>query len=168
MDLIGDEFFDAISLDDVGWEVDWFVDIPEAGTPFGDQIRRVVGMYVMTTMGRLQLHKTTFDDGTRQIDRTVSVAYGDPPEEGDGVLLVDDLITKAGTKLEAIRALESHGLRVRIVLVLVDRGTGAEDLRKLGYNVIAIMSLTDMIEHYKLVGSISMAEYHVVRKYLGY
>jgi orotate phosphoribosyltransferase len=50
--------------------------------------------------------------------------------------LIDDLITKGQSKLEAITLLEAVGLKVKDILVLVDREqSGAEGLDAHGYTV---------------------------------
>lgn len=61
---------------------------------------------------------------------------------GQSVLLVDDLITKATSKLEAIAELEGAGLLVRHVVVVLDReqgGTG--ELSAKGYTVHSLTTL---------------------------
>lgn len=67
-------------------------------------------------------------------------------QDGEQVLLVDDLITRGGSKLEAIAALQAADLVVRDVLVLIDREQGgAEDLEKEGYRLHALLRLTDLL-----------------------
>jgi hypothetical protein len=167
MDLIGDEFFAALNKDDDGWNFSWFADIPHAGTPFGDQIERIVGQYVSTDLGRLQLSKTEHADGSREIASDVRIVYGDVTTLDDAnVVLIDDLITKASTKLEAIKALETAGFKVVKVLVLVNRGSGVTDLRRLGYDVVAIMSLYDIIDYLLRSRRISHEEHSTIRRYL--
>jgi uridine monophosphate synthetase len=59
-------------------------------------------------------------------------------EEGMRVALIDDLITSAASKFEAIHTLKNAGLKVDGVYVLVDRMQGGmEELRKAGYHASA-------------------------------
>lgn len=67
--------------------------------------------------------------------------------DGERVLLVDDLITRGGSKLEAIASLQAANLVVLDVLVLIDREQGgAEDLEKEGYRLHALLGLTDLLQ----------------------
>ena len=86
---------------------------------------------------------------------------------GETVLLVDDLITRGGSKLEAIDALESAGLQVRDVLVLVDRGQGgADDLAQRGYQLHAAMQLIDIVETLRHQDLITVPKHESVVAYL--
>jgi uridine monophosphate synthetase len=77
-------------------------------------------------------------------------------EEGDRVVVLDDLITTGGSKLAAIAALEEAGLRVEDVVVLVDREQGgAEDLAEHGYRLHAVLRLEQMLETLTLQRRIS-------------
>jgi orotate phosphoribosyltransferase len=68
-------------------------------------------------------------------------------ESGETVLLVDDLITRGDSKLEAIAQLESVGLKVQDVLVLIDREQGgAEDLAKNNHRLHAVLRLTETLD----------------------
>ncbi len=167
MDLVGNELFWAIGSNQQYLNFGWFADIPDAGTPFGDQIERVIGEYVSGQFGRLKLCKLKFEDGSRQISSDVRIMYGEPAVgQEDTVLLVDDLITRASTKLEAIRALEGAGFTVVTVLVLFDRGRGVEELRKLGYNVVAVMSVLDVVDYLLAARKITDEEHRVIREYI--
>lgn len=88
-------------------------------------------------------------------------------EKGETVLLVDDLITHGGSKLEAIDGLEAAGLRVRDVLVLIDRGQGgADDLAQRGYRLHSLMRLTDVVETLRAQELITTAHHESVVAYL--
>ena len=164
---VGDEFFAAINANDQAWDFGWYVDIPNAGKPFGDQIERIIRGYVDGQFGRLQLRKLEFDDGTRRISSEVEILCGKPSVgEEDTVMLVDDLITKAGTKLEAIKALEGAGYTVVTVVVLFDRGSGVAELRELGYNVVAVMSVLDVIDYLRDSEKITGEQHQIIRDYV--
>lgn len=62
------------------------------------------------------------------------------PEKGSTVAIVEDVITKGGSTLKAIAALEDAGCQVVRVIALVDRHQGGSDeLRKRGYDFSAIL-----------------------------
>jgi uridine monophosphate synthetase len=68
-------------------------------------------------------------------------------QQGERVVVLDDLITTGGSKLRAIAPLEDAGLEVRDVVVLVDREQGgAGELAETGYVLHAVLRLTEMLE----------------------
>lgn len=139
-----------------------FADIPNAGGPFGDQFERISRMWD-NPPGRLQLEKIINDDGTRHISDSIRGDY-DP---GMLCLLVDELITGADTKREAIKALESNGLSVIGVLLLVDRGQGgSEALIYEGYEVFFVFALRELLDFYLEDGLMSQEDYDQVVAYL--
>lgn len=87
--------------------------------------------------------------------------------KGQEVILIDDLITKADSKLEAAKALKDNGLIVRDVLVLVDREQGGEEvLKKHGYNLHSIFKITDLLDLYLEKKKISQKKYDETISYL--
>jgi uridine monophosphate synthetase len=108
--------------------------VPEAATP----IAAAIGYNLHRPL--LQPRKVVKDHGTKS---SVEGAY----ETGDKVVLVDDLITKGDSKLEAIAQVEAAGLIIDKFIVLVDREQGGLDLiRKEGYIIEAAFSITTLIE----------------------
>lgn len=86
---------------------------------------------------------------------------------GDTALIIDDLITRGGSVLETAKLLEENGLKVKDVIVLVDREHGAtERLRHQGYNLISILKLDVMLNHYMSRGLISEETYQTCAEYL--
>ena len=85
----------------------------------------------------------------------------------DTVLIIDDLITRGSSILETAELLEQNGLKVKDVIVLVDREHGAaERLRRHGYNLMSILKLDVMLNHYKSRGLISEETYNTCAEYL--
>jgi uridine monophosphate synthetase len=67
-------------------------------------------------------------------------------EQGERVVVLDDLITTGGSKLAAISPLEQAGVRVEDVVVLVDREQGgAEELAEHGHRLHAVLGLKEML-----------------------
>ncbi|TMC17302.1 MAG: phosphoribosyltransferase [Chloroflexi bacterium] len=90
---------------------------------------------------------------------------------GDTVLIIDDLITRGSSILETAALLEENGLKVKDVIVLVDREHGAEHgaverLRRQGYNLMSILKLDVMLNHYMSRGLISEETYRTCAEYL--
>lgn len=86
---------------------------------------------------------------------------------GDTVLIIDDLITRGSSILETAELLQENGLKVKDVIVLIDREHGAaERLRRHGYNLMSILKLDVMLTHYKSRGLISEETYNTCAEYL--
>ncbi len=85
----------------------------------------------------------------------------------DSVLIIDDLITRGSSILETAELLQENGLKVKDVIVLIDREHGAaERLRRHGYNLMSILKLDVMLTHYKSRGLISEETYNTCAEYL--
>ncbi len=88
-------------------------------------------------------------------------------QEGEVVLVVDDLITRADTKLDAIQVLEKNGLVVKDVVVIFDREQGGtEQLAEKGYALHAALKIKPTLKFYARVGKISQEQLDYVLKYL--
>lgn len=102
-------------------------------------------------------------DGKRSISGVQPTAV----RRDQPVLLIDDLITEADSKFEAIRALEKEGFPVRDVLVLVDREQGGtEELAKAGYRLHNVFTLMQLVRFYREQKMISDAKETEVLEYL--
>lgn len=88
-------------------------------------------------------------------------------EAGETALLVDDLITRGGSKLEAIETLQAADLIVNDVLVLIDREQGgAIDLAEQGYALHAVLKLTRLLNALEASGRITGEQQEEVKAYL--
>jgi len=86
---------------------------------------------------------------------------------GETVLLLDDLATTGGSKLEAIQTLQAEGLRVTDVAVLIDREGGAsEELARLGCRLHAVFTLTQLLDHWESRGTVERSRIEAVRSFL--
>ena len=86
---------------------------------------------------------------------------------GQPVVLFDDLVTTAGSKLSAIRILEAAGLVVKGVCVLIDREQGGkEELKKAGYDLYAAFTLRQLLDHYREMGMINAEQHGLAIRYL--
>jgi uridine monophosphate synthetase len=88
--------------------------------------------------------------------------------EGETVVVIDDLVTTGGSKLEAISRLEAVGLNVRDIVVLIDRQGGApQTLSEAGYQLHAVYTLTDLVKHWEEMGGINKEQADAVRRLIG-
>ncbi len=130
--------------------------IPRAGEPFAEVISR------MEDKPLLKLGKKVEGD-RRKIDSIVSGEYS----PGQRVLLVDDLITQADTKKEAIGVVEGAGLGVAGIVVLIDRQQGgSEELTNAGYKFGIPFSLPELLDYYVSVDKITQAKRDEVMTYI--
>ncbi len=152
MQLIA-ELMDEMSL---GLGKECFTGIPEAGEPFADYFEKIVGA------SRLRLQKVE-KNGKRWIDDHFTGDF----EPGDRCIIIDDLITQADSKLEAIRALTHSTLQISGVLVVVDRMQGGrQQLMAAGHRLFAIFTLHELLSHYARKGYIDQSQAETVLKYI--
>jgi uridine monophosphate synthetase len=87
--------------------------------------------------------------------------------EGEKVLVVDDLITRGDSKLEAIEPLEKAGLVVEDILVVIDREQGGRDvLAEHGYRLNSILTMREMLDILARRESITLEQHKKVLEYL--
>lgn len=80
--------------------------------------------------------------------------------EGETVVMIEDIVTRATSLLEAIPAIEKHGLKVKDAVVLLDYGKGGRDkLEAAGYNLHAFMTTREVIDIMHTEGKIDDAKY---------
>ena len=136
VEAIGQELYDLVQRKKILFDI--VSGIPRAGEPFAVVIARLSGKPLLK-LGKKE------EGGTRKIDSVVSEGC----RPGQLVLLVDDLITKADTKKEAIAVCEEAGLVVAGLVVLVDREQGGSDeLREDGYSLYAAFPLSELLDYY--------------------
>ena len=128
--------------------------IPYGGLPIGTAVSLALDVPLIYP------RKEVKEYGTR---RAVEGEY----QTGDRVLVLDDLITTGGSKIEAIAPLEKLGLEVEDVVVLLDREQGGrEHLEQHGYRLHALLGLEEMIDVLSRRGRISTAQRDEVRAFL--
>lgn len=121
-----------------GLKFDLVAGLPRAGEPLTEVVARFAGRPLVKLLKKEK-------NGRRCIH---SVAEGNY-HPGQKIVLVDDVITQAKTKEEAIRACEAAGLIVLAILVFIDRGEGGSDyLQSLGYRIISVCVLSQLIDFY--------------------
>lgn len=88
---------------------------------------------------------------------------------GERVVVIDDLITTGGSKLEAADKLSSQGLIIKDVVVLIDRSGGAqEELAAHDLQLHAVLDLAEMIKLYGTENLISSRQKSEVLTFLGF
>lgn len=132
--------------------------IPNAGEPIAD------AFLARRPLGKLALIKTGDDAGGRSISGVSDWAN---LELGSRVLLLDDVITSADTKIEAIAAFNSVALKVNDLLVVVDREQGGtEELTRRQVKVHSLFSVRVLLIFYLTKNLITQATYDRAMAYL--
>jgi uridine monophosphate synthetase len=121
--------------------------VPEAATPFA----AALGYKLNKSM--VQPRKVVKEHGTKSsIEGEFKV--------GDRVLLVDDLVTKGDSKIEAIEQVEGAGLKVDKLIVLVDREQGGvKFVEDKGYKLEAAFTISELMDSLLELGKISKDEH---------
>ena len=105
--------------------------------------------------------------------RKEAKAYGTKAEiegeyhSGETTVIIDDLATTGGSKFEAIEKLTGAGLRVKDVVVLVDRQSGAkESLEQAGYAMHAVLTISALLEYWENNGKVDKEKIAATREFL--
>lgn len=145
---------------------DWFerwpyiVSIPHAANPIAERLAKLLNLRWGT------LIKEEAPDKKRKI---IGPLIGQPPLDplNRECVLIDDVITGAHTKLEAIEACEAEGYKVLGVLVMYDREQGgAEVLEAKGYKVLSVQKVSSTMDGLFASSLIDGDQRKVVHSYL--
>ncbi len=86
---------------------------------------------------------------------------------GETVVLVDDVITKGTSKVEALQPLLGAGLSVRDMVVLIDREQGGvEELAARGFRIHSVLKARQIMSTLKDADKISEGQYQSVLSFL--
>jgi uridine monophosphate synthetase len=88
-------------------------------------------------------------------------------EAGETIVMIDDLITDGGAKIEAADKLKAAGLVVKDIVVLIDRGQGGkETLAAAGYTLRAVTTLKPLLDAWLTLNTISQTQFDDVQRFL--
>jgi len=89
-------------------------------------------------------------------------------KKGNRVLILDDLITNGLSKFETFELFEKEGLRVKDVVVLIDRlQGGGETLAKAGYQLHSLINIHEILDRSLERGQIDQPMYQNARNFIG-
>lgn len=132
------------------------VGIPEAA----NRIAEILG--ISTHINILTMDKIE-DSWGRHISSTVNGEF----RSGDGVLGVDDLVTAADTKFEFVQGLQDNGLSLVHLAVALDREQGGmQRLKEAGISVSAVLTVSQLLDHYLLTDYINSSTYDKIKTYI--
>lgn len=116
--------------------------IPYAGLPLG------VAASIAGNIPMIYPRKEAKDYGTKKL---IEGAYN----QGDRVLVIDDIITDGASKIEAIAPLKEAGLIVTDVLIILDREQGGDKiLAKAGYTLHSLGKLSEVLDALVAAGKV--------------
>lgn len=119
-----------------GLDYDAVAGIPNAGDPFAKAFAEI------THCEFIELHKDVSGGGRK-------IVSGSSKSRAKVVLLIDDLITGADTKLEAVEALKGMGHEVHDLVVLIDREQGGtKKLNACGIGVYPVFKTLELLDTY--------------------
>jgi uridine monophosphate synthetase len=137
-----------------GLSFDRIAAIPYAALPIGTAVSLRTGIPLIYP------RRETKSYGTR---RQIEGEYN----AGERVVLLDDLITSGGSKLETAEPLQAEGLTIEDVVVLIDREQGgAADLAAHGYRLHAAVTLRQIVDSLAAGGQLAPDDARRVRSYL--
>ena len=88
-------------------------------------------------------------------------------EQGENVVLIDDLITDGGSKMTFIDGIRKGGAIVESVLVILDRGQGGEEtLSKENIKLCSLITLRELLDYMKENKLVEDSDYNQTIAYL--
>lgn len=126
---------------------DLLADVPTGATPLVSSLsdRLATGMITPRTDNK------TYGSGAK-IDGLQD------SDKGKVAVLVDDLVTRADSKLEATSILAGHGIKINDVVVLIDREQGGQQqLALAGLTLHSALTLNQMLNFYARTGEINQS-----------
>jgi len=137
-----------------GLRCDLLAPVPLAGIPIATTIQ------TQTQIPMIMIRPSVKDHGTK---KRIEGKF----KKGQRVVLIDDLITTAKSKLEAIDILESEGLEVADVIVLIDREQGGrEALEERNYNLHSLLVMDDILRDLLSNGRLTLVEHDDIKESL--
>ena len=88
-------------------------------------------------------------------------------DEGDNVLIIEDVVVSGSSIMETTRDLEKEGLKVTHALVILDREQGAlTNLRNEGITMKSLYTMTSLLEILLEAGRITKKNVEIVQHYV--
>jgi uridine monophosphate synthetase len=129
--------------------------LPYAGLPIA------VAMSLIGGRPMIYARKEAKDYGTKRLIEGEFAA-------GERALLIDDVVTSGGAKLEALAPFRAAGLVVEDVLVVIDReDRGAAALADAGLRLHSVLKVRALLEHLRERGAVPPAEIERALAFLG-
>lgn len=120
--------------------------LPYAGLPIA------VAMSLIAERPMIYVRKEAKDYGTKKLIEGEYAA-------GERALMIDDVVTSGGAKLDAVAPFRDAGLRVEDVLVIVDRSDGgAQALADAGLRLHSVLDVRTLLSELGASGTVPAAD----------
>jgi orotate phosphoribosyltransferase len=137
-------------------KIDFCTGIPDAGTPIAKAYAEAAGVSYVDIFAKEQT-----EAGRRIVGTT------EAGQQKKKIRIIDDLVTAADTKIEAIKAAEALGYEVVDIVVIIDREQGgSKQLAEKGYELKSAFTITQLLDYYLRTGKISKEKYDESKAYL--
>jgi len=134
--------------------VDKIMGVPTAGIPFSTVVSQKLGLPLLYYRKEKKEHALK-----KRIEGKL--------ENGDRVLIVDDLITTGKSALDAAGVIRKEGGKVSEIVVLLDREQGgAKNLEKNGINVHSLFKMSDALRWLHEAGMLTDRNYGKLMNYI--
>lgn len=144
---------------------DGVVGVPEAGEPFAEEFAKVINVPLLRLDKREENGSRHIVAGSKLKESILATGL-----QSGQILVVDDLITEAHSKIEAVDALRSvqfAHFTVCDVLVFVDREQGgAGELARVGCTLHAAWGMSELLDFFLDRGFLAQNKYDEVKAYL--
>jgi orotate phosphoribosyltransferase len=136
------------------------VGVPHAGDVLVDSMS-AQGL----SFARMRLKKTE-GAGVRRVTGILDLEGEFPGGRRNVAWLVDDLITKASSKIEALDITCAASFTVPVCLVCIDREQGGEqELKKYGVSLLSLFKMNALLRFYLDRGRLSADQYDAIMRY---
>ena len=140
-------------LDDL--EFDQLVALPYAAMPIGTAISLHGGWPMIYPRKEVKGYGTKVE---------VEGVY----DAGQRVVVIDDLISSGGSKLEGIQKINAAGLEVEDIVVLIDRqSAGVDFMGEHGYRLYSVFTLPQLLDHWEQNGAVNSEMISKTRVFFG-
>ncbi|MDI9634345.1 bifunctional orotidine-5'-phosphate decarboxylase/orotate phosphoribosyltransferase [Oscillatoria amoena NRMC-F 0135] len=84
-------------------------------------------------------------------------------EPGERIVVVDDILISGKSVMEGAQKLQSVGLEVKDIVVLIDHGRGVKDrLKQNGYNGYSVLTLSEIADTLLESGRITLTQFELI------
>jgi uridine monophosphate synthetase len=127
--MVADEYSKVLKT----LKYDLIVGVPYTGIPIATALALKLNEPMLFTRKEIKEHGT---------GRQIEGVY----KKGQKAVIIDDVISDGASKIEHMEPLESEGLKVKDIVVLLDRGQGGPEIMKeRGYRCHCISDIDEML-----------------------
>ena len=128
-----------------------------AGIPYGS-LPTATGLSLLLHYPMIYPRKEVKAHGTR---RLIEGHY----EAGETVVIVDDILITGKSAIEGAGKLESSGLKIKDIVVLIDHEEGVKDrIKAEGYNAYSVLTISEITETLYSSGRINQEQYNHLKE----